>query len=89
MRGSGDAIFVFYISFFNFLTLSKRLIFLFYIVDASVSLPCRSVSGISNTVSPPPNIALGDNSSVTTSGTTPVKVERVRTGLDVMNKTQH
>ncbi|XP_045124535.1 E3 ubiquitin-protein ligase SH3RF1-like isoform X12 [Portunus trituberculatus] len=39
----------------------------------------RSVSGISNTVSPPPNIALGENSSVATSSTTPAKVERKST----------
>ncbi|KAG0695887.1 SH3 domain-containing RING finger protein 3 [Chionoecetes opilio] len=39
----------------------------------------RSVSGISNAVSPPPNIALGDNSSVATSTTTPVKLERKST----------
>ncbi|XP_050736692.1 E3 ubiquitin-protein ligase SH3RF1-like isoform X3 [Eriocheir sinensis] len=39
----------------------------------------RSVSGISNAVSPPPNIALGDNSSVATSSTTSVKVDRKST----------
>lgn len=46
----------------------------------------RSVSGISNTVSPPPNIALGENSSVATSSTTPAKVERVRRGLEKSTK---
>lgn len=43
----------------------------------NLTFSSRSVSGISNAVSPPPNIALGDNSSVATSSTTSSKVDRV------------